>query len=126
VSTIVVARGPYFDRRRPAIIHAMERDCVEQVAQQAYAYVMTNLHSSIRHSTPYYETQVTNDRRGDDRRIHDRGVVYGPWLEGTGSRNRTTRFKGYASFRRATQQADKDVPRLVARVVDKAMRELNA
>jgi hypothetical protein len=32
--------------------------------------------------------------------ISDRGVVYGPWLEGTGSRNQTTRFKGYASFRR--------------------------
>jgi len=26
-------------------------------------------------------------------------VVYGPWLEGESSRNKTTRFKGYRSFR---------------------------
>lgn len=32
--------------------------------------------------------------------ISDGGVVYGPWLEGVGSRNQSTRFKGYFSFRR--------------------------
>lgn len=32
--------------------------------------------------------------------IMDGNLVYGPWLEGIGSRNETTRFKGYASFRR--------------------------
>lgn len=35
--------------------------------------------------------------------IGDGGVIYGPWLEGTSSRNETTRFKGYASFRRVAQ-----------------------
>lgn len=29
--------------------------------------------------------------------------MYGPWLEGTGSRNFTTRYKGYHGFRKATQ-----------------------
>jgi hypothetical protein len=29
--------------------------------------------------------------------------VYGPWLEGVGSRNNTTRFKGYHAFRNAAQ-----------------------
>ena len=33
-------------------------------------------------------------------------ATYGPWLEGTGSRNETTRFKGYHSFRLAAQQLD--------------------
>lgn len=28
-------------------------------------------------------------------------VVYGPWLEGTSERNRSTRFKGYRLWRRA-------------------------
>jgi len=32
--------------------------------------------------------------------ITDGGVVYGPWLEGVGSRNEVTRFKGYSSFRK--------------------------
>jgi hypothetical protein len=30
-------------------------------------------------------------------------ATYGPWLEGVGSRNLTTRFKGYHSFRLACQ-----------------------
>lgn len=32
--------------------------------------------------------------------ITDGGVVYGPWLEGISRRNQTTRFKGYAQFRK--------------------------
>jgi hypothetical protein len=41
------------------------------------------------------ETVVTSDL-----------ATYGPWLEGTGSRNQSTRFKGYQSFRMAAQQLD--------------------
>lgn len=33
-------------------------------------------------------------------------ATYGPWLEGTGSRNETTRFKGYHAFRLASQELD--------------------
>ncbi len=32
--------------------------------------------------------------------VDDGGVIYGPWLEGTSNRNKTTRFKGYAAFRK--------------------------
>lgn len=32
---------------------------------------------------------------------------YGPWLEGVGSRNDTTRFKGYHGFRIAGQELDR-------------------
>lgn len=46
--------------------------------------------------------------------ITDGGVIYGPWLEGTSSRNETTRFKGYASFRKtvewlSTQSKDENI-----------------
>lgn len=43
---------------------------------------------------------------------------YGPWLEGTGSRNSTTRFKGYGSFRLAGQELDA----VAASIVDKALQ----
>ena len=42
-------------------------------------------------------------------KIHDSGVVYGPWLEGTSSRNQTTRFKGYSSFRKVKQWLEKGI-----------------
>lgn len=38
------------------------------------------------------ETVVTTDN-----------ATYGPWLEGTSSRNNTTRFKGYNGFKRASE-----------------------
>lgn len=34
-------------------------------------------------------------------------ATYGPWLEGTSSRNETTRFPGYHGFRRAGQELDR-------------------
>lgn len=93
-------------------------DAVQSVTSQLKADWMTNLDRSIRNPTPYYETQVTIQRLSPTvMRVHDRDVVYGPWLEGTSARNRTTRFKGYASFRRATQHTRGLVPAIVGRVV---------
>jgi hypothetical protein len=99
----VSTRGPVPNGTAHAIVAAYREDALDEIAQQGYADVMANLNTSIRRPTPYYETQVTWQRVAPDRLVHDRGVIYGPWLEGTGSRNRTTRFKGYASFRRAAQ-----------------------
>jgi hypothetical protein len=39
--------------------------------------------------------------------LHDSGVVYGPWLEGVGRRNKVSRFKGYSSFRKSLQDLEK-------------------
>ena len=46
--------------------------------------------------------------------IYDGDVIYGPWLEGTGRRNKTTRFKGYGSFRRTRDWLNKQAPRVLA------------
>lgn len=113
----VVLKGPLFDSRAPATFRAIGEDCEREVAQQGYAYVRTNLNASIRNPTPYYETQIVVQKRAGDHVIHDRGIIYGAWLEGVGSRNKTTRFKGYFSFRRARQQLEADVPRICSQVV---------
>ena len=98
----VTVSGPIFDGRAIAAVDAFVEDAKRDVAAQGYSEWMTNLNRSIRHPTPYYETQVTVTQRGADQVVHDRGIVYGPWLEGTSSRNRTTRFPGYHSAARAT------------------------
>lgn len=115
----VTVHGPIVDGRAVAVTHQMCEAATEVVAAQAYANVMTNLNASIAHPTPYYETQVTvTNRSHTERSVNDRGVIYGPWLEGTSTRNRTTRFKGYASFRRAAQKTQAETPRLVQHAVD--------
>ena len=63
-------------------------------------------------STGNYRRHLHQWQRELHAFIGDGGVVYGPWLEGTSSRNQVSRFKGYASFRRTAQWMQAQVPRL--------------
>jgi hypothetical protein len=113
--------GPLFDARGQAAVARFREEALDEVAGQAMADVHENLNVSIRQPTPYYETQITMHRVSALHRVvDDLGVIYGPWLEGVGSRNQTTRFKGYASFRRATQS----VKARVGEIVQPAVRRL--
>lgn len=117
--------GPLFDGRALAAVDDYLTAALDEVAAQGYANVMTNLNVSIRNPTPYYETQVTVDRAGTDRVVHDRDVIYGPWLEGTGSRNApVTSFRGYRSFRRAAQELEKQAPQLLQHVLPPYLRRM--
>lgn len=108
------AHGPLFDGRAEHEVDEFLHEAVYQVAAQGLANWQLFLDRSIKHPTPYYETQVTLERAGTDVVVHDRGIVYGPWLEGVGSRNfPVTRFKGYASLRKAYQQLLRQVPGLL-------------
>jgi hypothetical protein len=110
----VNVHGPLFDGRAAFAVDEFLHDAVYNVGSQGLANWQLFLDTSIRHPTPYYETQVTVQRVATDLvEVHDRGVVYGPWLEGVGSRNRTTRFKGYFSLRRAYQQLHTQIPGLL-------------
>jgi len=52
-------------------------------------------------ATGHYQSEIrTSLLTYHDVLIHD-PVVYGPWLEGSSKRNRSTRFKGYHLWRRA-------------------------
>lgn len=124
MATVTIS-GPFFDDRNPTIRRELEDEGLNRVGGQGLADVQTNLNLSIRNPTPYYETQITSERHGDTQIVHDRDVIYGPWLEGTGSRNATTRFKGYASFRRAAQELEGKVDGILVPVVDRAVRGLN-
>lgn len=102
-SITVNLKGPIFDGRAAHEVRAFLDAATDDIGQQGYSNVMHNLEGSIRHPTPYYETQITVQRAGAAVIVHDRGIIYGPWLEGVGSRNSpVTIFPGYHSFRRAT------------------------
>ena len=118
--------GPLFDGRAPVMATRIVSDIADRVAAFALEAWQHNLDGSIQHPTPYYETQVRIEKTGvTDRSVNDRGVIYGPWLEGTGSRNRTTRFKGYSSLRKARQSTIAAVPRLAEDAVKRLVQELS-
>jgi hypothetical protein len=113
----VTITGPMFDGRAQAAVRDFLQEATYVVAGQALAEVQLVLDRSIKHPTPYYETQVTSQRLGEDMVVHDRGIVYGPWLEGVSHRNQSTRFKGYAAFRKATQEMEKKAGPIAERVL---------
>ncbi|MEA5366100.1 hypothetical protein VA596_41690 [Amycolatopsis sp., V23-08] len=119
--TTVTLTGPMFTGASAAVVDQFLEDAKYAVAGAALAAVHEILDARIRHPTPYYETQLHVVQENGAQVVNDRGVVYGPWLEGTGSRNSRTRFKGYAAFRRGCQQTEgrvEDITRpLVARLV---------
>lgn len=103
-----------------AVRHAVDAalaEAVDAVGTQAIADVHWVLDRRIKHPTPYYETQIAMDRAVNSIVIHDRGVIYGPWLEGVSHRNQTTRFKGYHAFRMATQEAQEYAPIMANQIV---------
>lgn len=59
-----------------------------------------------------YTLPVVVDDTATDLVVTTDLATYGPWLEGTGSRNETTRFKGYHGFRMAGQAIERDAQAL--------------
>lgn len=102
-STISVEySGPIFEPTVVrAVVEAFKRDTVDEMAQMGYDELQRRFKQKHRRRTGAYESRVTVERgrSSNERVITDHGVIYGPWLEGTTSRNQNTRFKGYKSFR---------------------------
>jgi len=116
----VRVEGPVFELG-PRIDAALE-EAAERLADDASERWHAFLNASLRTQTPYYVPNLTRERRGPlVEAVHDRGVVYGPWLEGVGSRNKTSRFKGYWAARRAGQAVEATVPVVVGEILDRAL-----
>jgi hypothetical protein len=101
---IVKASGPLFDGRALRELDKFTIAASAAIAKNGALLVHKNLSQSLRAPTGFYQSNVVVERREEGDMVTDRGVVYGPWLEGVGSKNQSTRFKGYASFRRAQQE----------------------
>lgn len=97
----------------------------DALAQEGVNRIKDRLSQVLKHPTGYYESRIQVDRRSQYRGISDGGVVYGGWLEGVDPRNRTTRFKGYRTFRIIKQELDRDKERLAQPLVDQYTREMN-
>lgn len=121
MATVVHVSGPLFDGRGA---HALDvaADRIEKVvADRGADLVHMQLGRVLRHPTGYYQSHITREQRSDFSVVTDRGVIYGPWLEGTGSRNKTTRFKGYATFRKMTQALDAEAAGIAEGVIEDYM-----
>src|SRR5688572_18699988 len=92
--------GPIFSHAASRVIPAFLDEAEMEVGKMAVDVIRAELHNVLREPTGYYVSNITAERTGGNVTVHDSNVIYGAWLEGVGSRNRTTRFKGYHTFRR--------------------------
>lgn len=108
--------GPLFDDLE-SLARNFHRDIVIQVGDFAVEAIQQNLDRNVKNPTPYYETQIIHEEVRDGQRlVHDRGISYGPWLEGTSRRNASTSFRGYHSFERAHRSVVDSLDRLLSDV----------
>ncbi len=113
--------GPLLDGEAPGIIKRLDHELGEKVSDAGVDMVKAFLDNVLKHPTGYYRSRVTQN----SGRISDSNVVYGPWLEGVGSRNQRSRFKGYATFRKVTQQLQNRASDVADDVLPRYVRELN-
>lgn len=108
MGVVIVRTGPMFDGRARRQTDLACQDISRRVAVLGASMARATMHTTFKNETPYYRLQ--NEARPDPPgwMIWDRNVIYGPWLEGIGSRNYpVTRFRGYGIYRRTTQQLDR-------------------
>jgi hypothetical protein len=105
-TTRVTTSGPFFDGRTQYAIWRAEDDMEREIAQWGMNKVHARLRRVLKNPTGYYQSHIQTQRVMDWTEINDGGrIVYGPWLEGVGSRNYpVTRFKGYRTFRLVAQR----------------------
>lgn len=119
------ASGPMFDGRAARAAAEYTDQVQYRIATTAEDMVRARLRTVLRNPTGYYESRIAVERSGPGYRVHDGGVIYGPWLEGTGSRNSpVTRFPGYATFRRTKALIDRQAPGIARDLLRRYVRRM--
>jgi hypothetical protein len=125
ITVTSTANGPIPYGTAHRAVEAFVDHAEQHLARIGDDMVHDELHRVLRRPTGYYESRVHHDRATPDGwKVTDGGVIYGHWLEGTGSRNRTTRFKGYATFRRMAAALQDNAGHLADQVFDPYLRRM--
>lgn len=121
----VSRHGPLFDGRASAAARDFCDAAEQEIAQEGVNQVRAQLGRVLQNPTGYYESQIQTDRAAGHWAVTDGDVIYGPWLEGTGSRNQTTRFKGYMTFRKTVQRIDRLAKATAERVLPRYLDRMS-
>lgn len=104
--TTVHTSGPIFDHSVHGLAARMCEEMEQELADEGERLVNAELPRVFRNETGFYQSHIRQEPEGAGIMVSDGGqIVYGPWLEGVGSRNSPkTRFPGYSTFRRMAQR----------------------
>jgi hypothetical protein len=116
--------GPFFDGRAEVALEGYFRQAQLAVAKEGKRMVDNRLKEVLKNPTGFYQSNI-HVVESKDPFVSDNDVIYGPWLEGVGSRNKTTRFKGYRTFRLVTQELRKTAGDIANTVLPPWLRRMN-
>lgn len=124
VTVIVKKHGALFDGEWKRLLEGGIHAAQDAVAQYAVNAVVQNLDDVLIENTGAYVSTIHSGWEGEDISITD-GTVYGPWLEGLGSRNESTRFPGYWTFRQTTGEIEDKAGPVAEPFIAAAVQEIN-
>ena len=121
MTTELEMTGPLLDGRAPHILKDVMSAALQELIEEGESLLVQKLRPApqgvyegsliggtrVQTSTGNYRRNISTRVSGLNALITDGGVIYGPWLEGISSRNASTRFKGYATFRKTGQELQK-------------------
>ena len=141
LSTTVTTTGPLFTGQSRHVLRQVTNSAVKELTEAAESFLLLRLRPRTTgqgvyktaqeagkdKSTGNYARNIQSKVQNLNGIVTDGGnVLYGPWLEGVGTRNRATRFKGYFSFRKAKQLVDKQVDVTMRKHLNKFIRRMNS
>jgi hypothetical protein len=120
------AGGPVLD----GTAHDAVTEWIDETKKQAGDYAVRQLRAvrmdKTGRGTGHYQEMIkTLFLSYNDVLVSD-SLVYGPWLEGTSERNRSTRFKGYRLWRQARQAAQQQAPKIAQELFGKYAERIGA
>jgi hypothetical protein len=121
--------GPLYDGRAAVAVRRYTEELQQKLAQEAYDMIQERLPQVIRHYTGRYAKSIHTVRNSmNELTVTDYPIVYGPWLEGVGSRNfPKTRFRGYFTFRIVGQALEAKSTEIADRLLqEKYLKEMGA
>ncbi len=124
VATRVNYNGPVFDGRAKQALKDACEESERSIARLGAVVMRTFLNTVLKKQTPHYRLRMEAVSSHPGWKVWDQKCIYGPWLNGTGSRNRTTRFKGYAHLRYTYQKMREKAEKLCAEIVRSYMERV--
>lgn len=116
--------GPLFDGQVDRLAADMAEEIGRDLGEEGAEMVRAELPNVLQRPTGRYLSGIRSEPVGAGSDVTDGGIVYGPWLEGVSRRNRETRFKGYATFRRVAIALEGRALRLTDPIVQAYVRRM--
>ena len=122
--------GPIFTGQSEELIERFVKNAEKDIAEHGVDMIQNQYAKVFRYKYPskhkgQARAAVRNRMVNGHHQLQAGNIVYGAWLEGTGSRNSRTRFKGYRTFRLVGQQLQDRAVRMAEVILQPYLRKLN-